>query len=108
MARAKFETLTEQMFYILLVLQEESYGMDIMEKISNLTDQRVSVGAGTLYNLLDSFLVADMIYQTKQEGRKRSYLLTPKGKQVMEQEYQRLQILTNDYIRYGQEANNHE
>lgn len=32
MAREKFQTLTEQMFYILLCLQEECYGMDIMEK----------------------------------------------------------------------------
>ena len=33
MAREKFQTLTEQMFYILLCLQEECYGMDIMEKV---------------------------------------------------------------------------
>lgn len=29
MAREKFKTLTEQMFYILLCLQEECRGMDI-------------------------------------------------------------------------------
>ena len=106
MAREKFGTLTAQMFYILLVLQEECYGMDIMEKVSRITDGRISVGAGTLYNLLDSFMEAEIIYQTKQEGRKRSYLLTQKGKQTLDNEYLRLQQLTSDYKQYRQEENN--
>lgn len=108
MARAKFETLTEQMFYILLVLNEECYGMDIMEKVSKITNERISVGAGTLYNLLDSFVEANMIYLTKQEGRKRSYLLTKKGEQVIKNEYHRLQTLTSDYEKYRQEGNSNE
>ena len=33
MPRAKFQTLTEQMFYILLCLREECYGMDILDKV---------------------------------------------------------------------------
>ena len=31
MPRAKFQTLTEQMFYILLCLREECCGMDILD-----------------------------------------------------------------------------
>lgn len=48
MAREKFQTLTEQMFYILLCLQEECYGMDIMEKVAAMTEGRVTIGPGTL------------------------------------------------------------
>ena len=33
MPREKFQTLTEQMFYILLCLREECCGMDIMERV---------------------------------------------------------------------------
>ena len=33
MAREKFKTLTEQMFYILLCLCEECRGMDILEMV---------------------------------------------------------------------------
>ncbi|MEI3524049.1 MAG: hypothetical protein V8Q36_08015 [Anaerotignum sp.] len=55
MAREKFQTLTEQMFYILLCLQEECYGMDIMEKVAAMTEGRVTIGPGTLYNLLEQF-----------------------------------------------------
>lgn len=37
MPRPKFQTLTEQMFYILLCLKDECYGIDIFDKISALT-----------------------------------------------------------------------
>ena len=55
MARAKFQTLTEQMFYVLLCLRQECCGMDIMEKVHEMTEGRVNIGPGTLYNLLDQF-----------------------------------------------------
>ena len=57
------------------------------------------MGPGTLYNLLDSFLQAGMIRETKVEGRKRSYMITADGRRVLEEEYRRLQILTADYER---------
>ena len=68
MARAKFQTLTEQMFYILLCLRQECCGMDIMEKVRKMTGGRVNIGPGTLYNLLDQFSQAEMIVETKVEG----------------------------------------
>ena len=33
MAREKFQTLTEQMFYILLCLQRECCGVDVMARV---------------------------------------------------------------------------
>ena len=42
MAREKFQTLTEQMFYILLCLRTELCGTDIMAQVSTLTKGRVS------------------------------------------------------------------
>ena len=56
MAREKFSTLTEQMFYILLCLREECCGMDVMARVNELTGGRVAVGPGTLYKLLEQFL----------------------------------------------------
>lgn len=100
MAREKFQTLTEQMFYILLCLQEECYGMDIMEKVRLMTKERVTVGPGTLYNLLESFQQAGMIRETKVEGRKRSYIITPTGLEALEKEYQRLLTQIQDYTRW--------
>lgn len=99
MARAKFQTLTEQMFYILLCLKTECCGMDIMDRIPAMTAGRVNVGSGTLYNLLEEFLAAGMIRRTRLEGRKQSYILTEKGMEAMEAEYQRLQWQLRDYNR---------
>ena len=97
MAREKFQTLTEQMFYILLCLRREQCGADIMARVGALTGGRVSVGPGTLYNLLESFLQAGMIAETKVEGRKRSYLITPAGQAALVEEYHRLLTLAADY-----------
>lgn len=97
MAREKFHTLTEPMFYILLCLRRESCGADIMAQVTKLTHGRASVGPGTLYNLLDSFLQAGMIRETAVEGRKRSYVITPKGQETLDAEYRRLLALTEDY-----------
>ena len=55
MARKEFETLTPQMFYILLSLYEPLCGLEIMEKVNEMTEGDVSVGAGTLYALLPRF-----------------------------------------------------
>ena len=99
MPRAKFNTLTEQMFYILLCLKHECCGIDIMDKIPAMTAGRVHVGSGTLYNLLEQFLEEGMIRQTRAEGRRRSYVLTAKGLEVLETEYQRLQWQMKDFDR---------
>lgn len=97
MARSKFQTLTEQMFYTLLCLRHECCGTDVMEQVRQLTKGRVIVGPGTLYSLLDSFLQAGMIEETRVEGRKRSYIITAAGQKALDDEYRRLQILAADY-----------
>lgn len=104
MPREKFRTLTEQMFYILLCLKEECCGMDILDKVPNMTGGRVTVGSGTLYNLLEEFSQAGMIREAKVEGRRRSYLLTEQGRQRLREEYHRVQAQTEDYRRlFGEE-----
>ncbi|MBD5118559.1 MAG: PadR family transcriptional regulator [Clostridiales bacterium] len=97
MPRAKFQTLTEQMFYILLCLREECCGMDILDKVPAMTGGRVSVGSGTLYNLLEQFCTEGMIRETRVEGRKRSYLLTAKGREMLDKEYERIRAQAEDY-----------
>ena len=55
MAREQFQTLTEPMYYILLTLMEECCGVDIMEKVKEISHGRVLVGPGTLYAMLAKF-----------------------------------------------------
>lgn len=99
MAREKFQTLTEQMFYILLCLEREQCGVDIMERVSAMTAGRVSIGPGTLYSLLESFVSEGFIRETRAEGRRRSYLLTDRGRRRLEEEYRRILCQAEDYRR---------
>ena len=99
MAREKFSVLTEQMFYILLCLRREACGIDIMQEVTQLTDGRVRIGPGTLYNLLEQFTEVGMIRETKCEGRRRSYILTEAGREALKTEYDRLQRQAEDYKR---------
>ena len=71
--------------------------MDILDKVPAMTNQRVSVGSGTLYTLLEQFLDAGMIRETRVEGRRRSYILTDKGKDMLDKECARLTAQLADY-----------
>lgn len=99
MPREKFKTLTEQMFYILLCLHEECRGMDILQTVQAMTEGRVTIGSGTLYDLLELFVTEGVIRETRADGRRRSYLITEKGQQMLEKEYRRLCRQTADYDR---------
>lgn len=100
MARQKFKTLTEQMFYVLLCLREECCGMDMLDRVPDMTGGRVTVGSGTLYHLLDQFLEEEMIRETRVEGRRRSYVITDRGLEMLKSEFDRLQAQVLDYRKY--------
>ena len=85
------------MFYVLLCLQTERCGIELLDRIPQLTGGRVTVGSGTLYNLLEQFLEEGMIRETKVEGRRRSYQITQKGKNMLQKEYERINAQAEDY-----------
>ena len=96
MAREQFQTLTEPMYYILLALTEECCGVDIMEKVKMISHGRVVVGPGTLYAMLAKFEENGVIQLTASEGRRKSYVITEVGKAMLQKEYDRLRIMTED------------
>ena len=96
MAREQFQTLSEPMYYILLTLLEEQCGVDIMAKVNHLSNNRVTVGPGTLYALIDKFLDAKMIRETRIEGRRKHYIITELGKEKLIKERKRLKLMLDD------------
>jgi DNA-binding PadR family transcriptional regulator len=96
MAREQFQNLTEPMYYILMSLLSERCGVDIMEAVNDISKGRVRVGPGTLYTLLGKFEKEEMIKETEVQGRKRSYIITEKGKEILYEEYKRLITMVND------------
>ena len=97
MARKKLDTLTEQMYYLLLALHEPGHGYAIMERVRKMTDGRLQIGPGTLYTLLGRFESEGLIRLNYAEDRNRKiYCLTDSGKLILEQEYERLRRLVAD------------
>lgn len=96
MAREQFQTLTEPMYYILLALTEECCGVDIMEKVRNISGDRVKVGPGTLYAMLSKFEKNQIIRLTGEENRRKSYIITEAGRKMLLEEYERLKIMAED------------
>ena len=99
MARKKLETLTEQMFYVLLALRRERHGYGIMQAITEMTGGRVSVGAGTLYALLERFEKDGLIRFTRTEENRKYYQLTQAGEAALEAEYRRIKQQAADWER---------
>ena len=98
MAREQFQTLTEPMYYILLALLEECCGVDIMERVKTLSHGRVVVGPGTLYAMLAKFEENNIIRLTTSEGRRKSYVITDNGRQMLQKEYERLKTMVEDGV----------
>ena len=97
MARKKLETLTEQMYYVLLSLAgEPRHGYEIMQVVGQLTGGRVVLGAGTLYALLGRFEEEGYIFLCDTRERRKYYALTPVGRAALKEEYDRLRQLVQD------------
>ena len=108
MAREQFQSLTEQMYYILLALTEPRCGVDISEKAMAISGGRLQIGPGTLYTLLAKFEKEDMIREVAVEGRKRFYQITPHGRDMLNEEYLRLEKLVEEGKPYLQGGGTHE
>lgn len=104
MARKEFEVLTPQMFYILLVLNKPMHGYEIMNKINELTNGKIKVGAGTLYALLARFENEGYIQLKSHTDRKKIYQITKEGVNKLIEESNKLQIMLLHYKEvYGDE-----
>lgn len=52
--RTNSGALTESIFYILLRLHSPAHGYALMKDIAQMTNNRVKLGAGSLYGALDT------------------------------------------------------
>ena len=96
MAREQLKNLTEPMLYILLSLNTERCGVEIIENVKKISSGRVTVGPGTLYALLGRFYEEDIIRMTNFSSRRRTYILTQKGTDILHKECQRIENVNNN------------
>ena len=107
MPRKAFYTLSEPLFYVLMALYRRSLcGVEIAEWISKKTGGRLVLGPGTLYTILPKLAEEGAIHEVSLEGRRRSYEITAKGRQLYDAECERLRRCVNDSISEESEGKN--
>lgn len=90
--------LTEGVYYILLALQKPMHGYGIMQFTKELSNNRVNLGPGTLYGAINTMVCKNWIKAVNSEdsSRKKEYLITNLGQQILEDEINRLEELLNN------------
>ena len=82
--------MTETMFFILLSLQQEHHGYGIMQHVKQMTDNRIILGAGTIYNSLSRLENDRLIQASSEDSRRKNYITTELGKKILRVEAKRL------------------
>jgi DNA-binding PadR family transcriptional regulator len=94
----KFSPLTEASYYILLSFYHTNHGYGVIKQVEEMTDGRLTIAAGTLYGAITTFLKNKLITLDNIEGpkKKKTYMITELGKELLQFEYNRLQELVSN------------
>ena len=86
---------TEAVYYILLSLTESRHGYGIMQNVAQLSNGRINLAAGTLYGAINTLLDKGWIEALPEikDSRKKEYIITDNGRQVLQAELARLEEL---------------
>ena len=87
--------LTEAVYYILLSLLEPMHGYGIIQNVEQLSGGRIRLAAGTLYGAINTLLEKGWITALTGEAdsRKKEYVITETGREMLQKELQRLSEL---------------
>ncbi len=90
--------LTEAVYYILLSLITPLHGYGIMQNVERLSGGRLRLAAGTLYGAISSMLEKGWIAALagESDSRKKEYVITDAGREVLRAEYTRLTELVSN------------
>lgn len=96
--RVERGALTEAVYYILLSVYEPLHGYGIMQKVTLFSRARVNLAPGTLYGAITTMLEKNWIqlHDEGSSGRKKEYIITDLGKEVVEAEIERLEELLHN------------
>ncbi|MDD3127030.1 MAG: PadR family transcriptional regulator [Candidatus Izemoplasmatales bacterium] len=97
----KYLPMTETAYYILLALKKPLHGYGIILAVERMTNQRIRIGAGTIYGTLTKMETDDLIKPIREEDRRKIYIQTDLGSQLLQLEINRLQELYENGIKAG-------
>ena len=85
--------LTDSIFFTLLVLTEPIHGYLIMQKVAEITDNKIIIGPATMYTTLGKMVSVGWIEDKEIDNSKKEYRITPKGMEVLEKNLKLRQFL---------------
>ena len=91
--RKVYVPMTETGFYILLCLQEEMHGYNIVQKVERMTEGDIRISPGTMYGSLGKMEKDGLIEFIREEDKRKIYHITDLGKEVLDLEKKRIQRL---------------
>ena len=92
----KYLPLTESTAYILLALDKPLHGYGLMQKVEAMSEGTVKIGPGTLYGAFSTLESEGLIAKAGVEERRKLYILTDKGRQVLKEHIRRSEILVQN------------
>ena len=98
---AKYIPMTETAYYILLVLNEPLHGYGIIQKVEQITKGRIRMGPGTIYGTLSKLEKDGVIEIVDMTQRRKIYLQSDAGKQLIMHEITRIKQLVDHAERGG-------
>ncbi len=93
--RKVYVPMTETGFYILLCLQKPNHGYGIVQKVEDLTDGEIRLTPGTMYGSLSKMEKDGLISFVRSEEKRKLYVITDLGKDVLQLELRRIKRLYN-------------
>lgn len=94
----EFIPMSETAYYILLSLTDERHGYGVMQHVSSITNDRINLGAGTLYGTLAKLEKSNLAVITREEDKRKYYKITSFGEEVLKAEIRRIKELYNNGI----------
>lgn len=85
--------MTETGFYILYCLQNEMHGYNIIQTVKQMTNGDITISAGTMYGSLSKMEKDGLIQFMKEEEKRKSYIITELGKEILAIELKRIERL---------------
>ena len=98
--RKVYVPMTETGFYILLCLQEEMHGYNIVQKVEKMTEGEIRISPGTMYGSLGKMEKDGLIKFIKEEEKRKIYHITDLGQEVLDLEKKRIKRLFRNVEEY--------
>lgn len=93
--------MTETSFYILLCLQTPGHGYGIVQEVKKMTEGELVLAPGTMYGSLSKMEKDGLICFLREEEKRKLYVITPLGKEVLEIEKKRIERLYRNLKEMG-------